>query len=174
MSLVSATRVASILGRRRGFPAVVAGEAGQTEATDLVAGRARRRVAAAPGAAQGRHVRAVRRYQALLHALLLLHSPVLKPDLHLRLVELQRGRDFDAPRARQVLVEVELLLQLGELLVREVRAAGIVEATTRNTGQRADDAIHRPAGRGRVHRRARPGAGRAAAEVDRVGVCLRR
>ena len=55
----------------------------------------------------------VGRDQSLLHALFLLHSPILKPDFHLCLVELKRACNFDAPGAGQVLVEVELLLQLG-------------------------------------------------------------
>jgi len=116
-----------------------------------MAGRARRRVAAASGAAQRRHVRTVCRYQAFLHSLLLLHSPVLEPDLHLRFVELQGGSNLDAPRSRQVLVEVKLLLQLSELLVREVGASSIVEAA-RDTGQRTGDTTHRSAGGASVHR----------------------
>lgn len=59
-------------------------------------------------------------------ALLLLHAPVLEPDLHLRLVELERGGDLHAPRPRQVLAEVELLLQLRQLPRAEVGAHGVV------------------------------------------------
>ena len=55
----------------------------------------------------------VGRNQTLLHAFFLFHSPILKPDFHLCLVELKRACNFDAPGAGQVLVEVELLLQLG-------------------------------------------------------------
>jgi len=58
-------------------------------------------------------------------SLLLLHAAVLEPDLDLRLVEAERGGDLDAARARQVAVEVELLLQLGQLLVGEVRSAEV-------------------------------------------------
>lgn len=66
--------------------------------------------------------RARRGAAALALALLLLHAPVLEPDLHLSLVELQRGGDLDAPRPRQVLAEVELLLQLRQLTCAEVGA----------------------------------------------------
>jgi len=55
----------------------------------------------------------------------LLHTPVLEPDLDLRLVEAERRGDLDAARARQVAVEMELLLQLGQLLVREVGPAEV-------------------------------------------------
>lgn len=167
MSVIAITKVTSILGRRRGFPAVVAGETGQAEATDLVARRACRGIAAASGTAQRRHVCAIRWYQTLFHTLFLFHSPILEPDLYLRLVELQRGRDLNASRSRQVLIEMELLLQLGELLIREIRATGVIEAT-RDSGQRADDTIHCSTGGGCVHRRARP-CGRAATELD-VGI----
>jgi hypothetical protein len=121
--------------------------------TDVQArGVARRGVA---GAARGPEDR-VRRYQALLHPLLLLHAPVLEPDLHLGLVQLQGGGDLDAASAGQVLVEVELLLELRELLIGEVGATGVVE--TRGH-----------AGRGRCHAQrdatradaAAPGAGAA-------------
>lgn len=63
---------------------------------------------------------------ALPLALLLLHAPVLEPDLHLRLVQLERGGDLHAPRPRQVLAEVELLLQLRQLPRAEVGAHGVV------------------------------------------------
>lgn len=76
--------------------------------------------------ASGRHVRdGLRRYQSLLHPLLLLHPAVLEPDLHLRLVELQGGRDLYPPGPGEVLVEVELLFELRELLVGEVGPAGV-------------------------------------------------
>ena len=61
----------------------------------------------------------------LLQPLLLLHAAVLEPDLDLRLVEAERGGDLDAAGARQVAVEVELLLQFGQLLVGEVRPAAV-------------------------------------------------
>ena len=69
------------------------------------------------------------RDQAFLHSFLLLHPSVLEPDLDLRLVELQRTRDLDSSSPGQVLVEVELLLQLGQLLCREVRPARVVHTT---------------------------------------------
>lgn len=67
------------------------------------------------------------RDQAFLHPLLLLHPSVLEPDLDLGLVELECRCDLDPPRPRQVLIEVELLLQLRQLLVREIGPAGVVE-----------------------------------------------
>ena len=59
-------------------------------------------------------------------ALLLLHASVLEPDFHLRLVELESGGDLHAPRTRQVLAEVELLLQLRQLPRAEIGANGVV------------------------------------------------
>lgn len=56
---------------------------------------------------------------------LLLHSPVLEPDLNLRLVELEGGGDFHPPGPGQVLVEMKLLLQLGELLSGEVSSDSV-------------------------------------------------
>lgn len=41
---------------------------------------------------------------------------------YLRFVELQCVRDFDASRSRQVLVEVELLFEFGQLFVGEIGA----------------------------------------------------
>ena len=64
--------------------------------------------------------RSFSRQQSFLLTLLLFHPAVLEPYFHLRLVELQRGRDLHAPRTGQVLVEVELFLQLGQLLRGEV------------------------------------------------------
>lgn len=57
--------------------------------------------------------------------LLLLHASILEPDLHLSFVESERGGDLDAARSGQVAVEVELLLELGQLLVGEVGAAEV-------------------------------------------------
>ena len=67
-------------------------------------------------------------YQALLHTFLLLHSSILEPDFHLCLVQLKSARNFDPAGARQVLVKVELLLQLGQLFGSEVGASRVVEA----------------------------------------------
>lgn len=52
----------------------------------------------------------------------MLHSAVLEPDLHLGLIKLQGRGDLHPAGARQVLVEVELLLQLRELLGGEAGA----------------------------------------------------
>ncbi len=54
------------------------------------------------------------------------HPSVLEPDLDLRLVELESGRDLDPPRPRQVFVEVELFLQLGQLFGGKVGPASVV------------------------------------------------
>ena len=62
-----------------------------------------------PASCQG----GVWRNEPLLHAFFLFHPTILEPDFHLCLVELKRACNFDAPGAGQVLVEVELLLQLG-------------------------------------------------------------
>ena len=66
--------------------------------------------------------------EAFLHPLFLLHAAILEPDFHLCLVELKGAGDFDSPGASQVLVKVELLLQLGQLLGREVGPARVVDA----------------------------------------------
>ena len=94
--------------------------------SDRSTDRAHRRAIA--GIAAVADERRVGRDEPLLHALLLLHPPVLEPDLDLRLVELQRRGDLYPPRPRQVLVEVELLLQLCQLLRREVGSACVVDA----------------------------------------------
>lgn len=69
--------------------------------------------------------RARGRGQALFLALLLFHPAVLEPDFDLSLVQLKRCRDLHAPRAGQILVEVELLLKLGELFGGEVGPDGV-------------------------------------------------
>ena len=61
----------------------------------------------------------------VLHPFLLFHAAILKPDFHLRLVESQRRGDLDAPRASQVLVEVEFFLEFGQLFVCEVRSTHV-------------------------------------------------
>jgi len=55
-----------------------------------------------------------------LHSLvlLLLHPPVLKPDLNLPLVEVEQAGHLLPPRPAQVAAEVELLLQLHQLRAR--------------------------------------------------------
>ena len=67
----------------------------------------------------------------LFDALLLLHSTVLEPDLHLRLVEAEGGGNLDATGARQVPVEVEFLLQLRQLSVGEVGTTQLAGARRR-------------------------------------------
>lgn len=52
-----------------------------------------------------------------------LRSPVLEPDLHLRLGKSQRGREFGALGDAQVLLLTELLLE-GEQLLGGERGAG--------------------------------------------------
>ena len=56
-----------------------------------------------------------------LQSFLLFHASVLKPDLHLRFVESERGGDLDTARASEVPIEVKLLLQLRQLFIRKVR-----------------------------------------------------
>lgn len=70
----------------------------------------------------------IAQHAAQFLALLLLHPAVLEPDFHLRLVELQAGGDLHPSCPRQVFVEVELLLQLGELLGGEVGSDHVVLA----------------------------------------------
>jgi len=67
--------------------------------------------------------------EALLHPLLLLHAAVLEPDLDLGLVQLQGPRYLYPTRPGQVLVEMELLFQLGQLLGGEVGPAGVVDSS---------------------------------------------
>lgn len=50
--------------------------------------------------------------------LLPFHATVLEPDFNVPFCEAQHGGQFDPTRARDVLVEVELLLQLQELTSR--------------------------------------------------------
>ena len=57
----------------------------------------------------------------LLHRaqlLLQLHPPILEPDLYLPLGQAERVGDLDSPPSRQVVVEVELLLELKGLEAR--------------------------------------------------------
>ena len=61
--------------------------------------------------------------------LLPLHAPVLKPDLDLSFGETQLVSDLDASPARQVAVEVELLLEFQRLMAR-VRGARSLAITT--------------------------------------------
>ena len=54
----------------------------------------------------------------VLDLLLGLHAAVLEPDLDLAFGEAERVRDLDASLAREVAVELELLLQLERLVAR--------------------------------------------------------
>jgi len=73
----------------------------------------------------GGGVRHVGRFQLGSQLAFPLVATVLEPDLDLRLVEAERGGDLDAARAGQVPVEVELLLEFGQLLVGEVGSAEV-------------------------------------------------
>ena len=74
-----------------------------------------RRVADGAAAASG----------VFFQSLLLLHAAVLEPDLDLGLVEAEGRGDLYPAGPREVLIEVELLLQLRQLLVREVCPAHV-------------------------------------------------
>ena len=67
-----------------------------------------------------------------LDLLLLLHAPVLEPDLDLALGEEERVRQFDASTQRQVPVELELLLEFQRLIarVRLASAAALIRIRT--------------------------------------------
>ena len=73
------------------------------------------------------------RNESLLHALLLLHPPVLEPDLHLRLVELEGGGDFDPSGSGQIFVEMEFFLQFRQLFGGEVGAPRVVGSAAART-----------------------------------------
>lgn len=53
-----------------------------------------------------------------LNLLLLLHSPILKPNFYLSFGETQHVRQFNSSPAREVPVEFKLLLQLERLVAR--------------------------------------------------------
>ncbi len=67
---------------------------------------------------------------ALLHLFLLLHPPVLEPDLDLRFVQSQHGGDFYSPCPREVLVEMKFLLEFCKLFVGEVGPAVVSSTDT--------------------------------------------
>jgi hypothetical protein len=46
------------------------------------------------------------------------HSPILKPDFHLPLVQPNRGRDLDSSLSREILAKAVFLLELERLLSR--------------------------------------------------------
>ena len=54
----------------------------------------------------------------MLDLLLGFHAAVLEPDLDLSLGETERVRDLDATFAREVAIELELLLELERLIAR--------------------------------------------------------
>lgn len=85
-----------------------------------------------------------------------LGAPVLEPDLHLNLAQLERMRDLGALGQRQVLLAVELLLQLQQLLAGERGAPPPVLAAA---------SAHRAAA---ARRAATAAAGGGAVEVRRV------
>lgn len=68
------------------------------------------------------------RSETFLLALLLFHPPVLEPYLNLGLVQLKGGSYFHAPGSREVLAEVELLLELCQLPGGEVGPDGALWA----------------------------------------------
>lgn len=85
-------------------------------------GGARRLVGGISSRFLGATWRACRHPAPLSLALLLLHAPVLEPDLHLRFIELQGGGDLHPPGTAQVFVEMKFLLQLRQLARGEVCA----------------------------------------------------
>jgi len=74
--------------------------------------------------------------------LLPLHAPVLEPDLDLSLGETEDVRDLDAPTPGQVAVEVELLLEFENLVLR-VRRARALTVQTRHSGTAASTCTRR-------------------------------
>ena len=70
-----------------------------------------------------------------LNLALLFHAAVLEPDLDLSLGERQLTRQFDAPTARQVAVELEVLFQLERLEAR-------VRLTTAPSLRRVRTCVH--------------------------------
>lgn len=67
--------------------------------------------------------------ETFLHSFLLFHSTILEPDFDLGLVQLKRAGDLDSSSSGQVLVEVELLFELGQLFGREVRPTRVVDSS---------------------------------------------
>ena len=72
-----------------------------------------------------------------LVVLLPLHAPILEPDLDLPLRQIQHVRYLDATSARQVAIEVELLLQFERLVAGvgcarplAIRSIGTIYANT--------------------------------------------
>ena len=67
-------------------------------------------------------------YKTFFHAFFLFHSSILEPNFHLCFIELKSAGNFNSSGSGQVLVEVELLLQLGQLLGGEVGSPCVVDA----------------------------------------------
>ena len=65
---------------------------------------------------------------SFLHVLFLFHPLILKPNLDLGFIELKSAGNFNSSGSGQVLVEMELLLQLGQLLGGEVGSPCVVDA----------------------------------------------
>ena len=67
--------------------------------------------------------------KSFLHAFFLFHPSILKPNLDLGFIELKSAGNFNSSGSGQVLVEMELLFQLGQLLGGEVGPAGVVDSS---------------------------------------------
>lgn len=61
-----------------------------------------------------------RNHYSFPFSFLLLHPPILEPDFHLSVIEAQRFRYFHTPGSGEVLIEMELFLQFGQLLSAEI------------------------------------------------------
>lgn len=115
-------RVRLLLGlfERRGGRLVIS--------TQMDITQARQSGAARGGGGGRRGAGAGARRGEALHSLvlLLLHPPVLEPDLDLPLVQVEKAGHLHPPRPAQVAAEVKLLLQLHQLRarVRGARALG--------------------------------------------------
>ena len=70
----------------------------------------------------------IRWNESFLHAFFLFHPSILKPNLDLGFIELKSAGNFNSSGSGQVLVEMELLLQLGQLLGGEVGSPCVVDA----------------------------------------------
>lgn len=56
---------------------------------------------------------------------LLLHPPILKPDLDLSVAQTEAGGDLDPSDPGQVAVEMEFFFQLRQLSIREIRSTEV-------------------------------------------------
>ncbi len=105
-------------GRGRGYRAQPGEEAGRHGRHSGRAAQQRRRDEAV-GARQQRRRRQPQPLQLRLLQALRLGPAVLEPDLDLRLGQLERGGELRALRDGEVLLLTELLLERGQLLLRE-------------------------------------------------------